>query len=179
MVIERVYTVPLRKGFHETAKYKKTKKAGATLVAFLSQHLKQPETKKIFIGKNLNKKLWEHGIRNPPARIKITVIKEDDGTVKAELYGFKYDHKKKEAKEEKSKVEEKLDALKGKSAEKKEKKTDTSENAEDTKAKSTSSDVKKEHHEHDHGPAKEHEHKHDAEHAHPHEMPKKAPSKKK
>jgi ribosomal protein L31E len=120
MVIERTYNVPLRKGFIKKAKYKKTKKAVSVLKEFLAQHMKSD---KIFIGKNLNQHLWKHGIKNPPHHVKITVIKEDDGTVKAELLGFKYDHKTKgekeqSAKEEKKPAEKKKDKLEKKPAEK-------------------------------------------------------------
>ena len=66
MVIERVYNVPLRKGFKLTARYKKTKKAGSVLKEFLSKHMKQPDLNKVYIGKNLNKEIWKHGIKNPP-----------------------------------------------------------------------------------------------------------------
>lgn len=131
-IIERVYIVPLRKGFRETEEYRKTKKAVATLKAFLKRHMKQEDDKKIRIGKNLNKELWKHGIKNPPAKVKIVVIKEDDGTVKAELFGFKYEHKKKDktAKPEKGSIAEKLEAVKGKKKEDKDDK-ETTETAED------------------------------------------------
>ncbi|HIH31138.1 TPA: hypothetical protein HA235_00370 [Candidatus Woesearchaeota archaeon] len=95
-MIERTYIVPLRKGFINKARYKKAKKAVSTLQEFLKQHMKSD---KIRIGKNLNEYLWKHGIKNPPHHVKVSVIKEDDGTVKAELHGFKYDHMKKEEKE--------------------------------------------------------------------------------
>jgi large subunit ribosomal protein L31e len=108
-MIERTYNVPLRKGFHETAKHKKTKKAVAVLKEFLSRHM---HSDKILIGKNLNQELWKHGIKNPPHHVKIHVIKEDDGTVKAELHGFKYDHKKKEEKDKKETPEKKKDTKK-------------------------------------------------------------------
>jgi len=163
---EKIYIVPLRKGFHETEKYRKTKKAVTTLRLFLKQHLKQQDDKKILIGKNLNEELWKHGIKNPPGKVKIVVIKEDDGTVKAELFGHSYTHKKKEAKEEKkSGVEEKIDAVKKKVA----KKTDTPA---EKKAKSTGAPLKKEHHDHNHETGPEHENKHSEEHARAHEMPK-------
>ena len=121
MVIERSYNVPLRKGFRETAKYKKTKKALTVLKEFLKQHMKSD---KILIGNHLNEELWKHGIKNPPHHVKITAIKEDDGTVKAELIGFKYSHKKKEQKEEKEEKKE----------EKKEKPKKTETPKEETKA---------------------------------------------
>lgn len=119
MVIERVYNIPLRKGFRQTARYKKTKRAGAVLKEFLSRHMKQPDLKKVLIGRNLNIELWKHGIKNPPCQVKVTVIKEDNGDVKAELYGFKYEHKKKAEKEDKeSKAEAKKEAKKKSTEEK-------------------------------------------------------------
>lgn len=107
-MIERTYNVPLRTGFRNTARYKKTKKAVTTLREFLVRHMK---SEKILIGENLNKFLWKDGIKNPPHHVKITVIKEDDGTVKAELHGMKYEHQtkaeKEKAAEKKKKAEEK------------------------------------------------------------------------
>ena len=46
---ERTYNIPLRKGFINTARHKKTKKAVSTLKEFLQKHLKSD---KIKIGKN-------------------------------------------------------------------------------------------------------------------------------
>ena len=95
-MIERTYTIPLRKGFINKAKHRKTKKAVAVLKAFLRRHMK---SEKIKIGKNLNKFLWQHGIKNPPHHVKVQALKDDDGTVKAELLGFRYEHFTKEQKE--------------------------------------------------------------------------------
>jgi len=130
MVIERVYNVPLRKGFRQTARYKKTKRAGAVLKEFLSRHMKQPDYNKVLIGTHLNTELWKHGIKNPPCQVKVVVIKEDNGDVKAELFGFKYEHKKKAEKEEKesksdSKIEAKLKELRKKSSSAEDKKEHT------------------------------------------------------
>ena len=129
MVTERVYNVPLRKGFRQVARYKKTKKAVRILQEFLSRHMRQPDFDKIHVGKNLNKELWKHGIKNPPCQVKVVVIKEDNGDVKAELYGFKYEHKKKAEKESEkekkdSKIEEKTKEAKKKSAETKQEHTE-------------------------------------------------------
>ena len=107
-MIERTYNIPLRKGFINTARHKKTKKAVSTLKEFLQKHLKSD---KIKIGKNLNKFLWQHGIKNPPHHVKVQVIKEDDGTVKAELLGFKYEHLNKEQKTKEEKPEKKKEDM--------------------------------------------------------------------
>lgn len=132
-MIERTYNVPLRTGFRNTARYKKTKKAVTTLREFLAKHMKSD---KILIGKNLNKFLWKHGIKNPPHHVKVTVIKEDDGTVKAELLGFKYEHmtkadkdaaKEKKEKAEKKNKEEKKESKKEETEGEKESKKETLE----------------------------------------------------
>lgn len=159
MVIERVYNVPLRKGFRQVARYKKAKKAVRVLQEFLSRHMKQPDMDKILVGKNLNKELWKHGIKNPPSQVKVVVIKEDNGDVKAELYGTKYEHKKKAEKEEKeskssSKIEEKAKELKKKL---------TSEN----KHEHTHADGSVHNHEHNH----EEKHEHAAAQTHEHTKP--------
>ena len=164
MTIERVYNIPLRKGFVDVAAYKKTKRAVRTLQEFLSKHMHQPDMNKVLIGKNLNLELWKHGIKNPPGQVKVVVVKEDNGDVKAELYGFKYEHKKKEQKEDKQ--ESKIDEMMSKVS----------------KKKSTSSETKHEHHEHSHDSpdAHTHEEKHEHTTAQTHEKPavKKAPAKK-
>lgn len=121
MVIERNYNVPLRKGFRNKVMYRKTKKAVTTLREFLKQHMKSD---RILIGKNLNEFLWKHGIKNPPHHVKITALKEDDGTVKAELLGFKYEHM---TKAEKDKISEKKEKAEKKKKEEKKKIEDTVE----------------------------------------------------
>ena len=67
------------------------------------------KSENIKLGKQVNEHIWKHGIKNPPHHVKITAIKEEDGTVKAELEGFKF----KEAIKSKKK-EEKATGLKGK-----------------------------------------------------------------
>jgi ribosomal protein L31E len=137
-MIERTYNVPLRSGFRNTTRYKKTKKAVTTLREFLQQHMKSD---KILIGRNLNKFLWKDGIKNPPHHVKVTVIKEDDGTVKAELLGFKYEHmtkaEREAVKDKKEKAEKKKEEVKKEEKKKAEKAKMTSE---DKKEETTKED---------------------------------------
>ena len=84
MTLERTYNIPLRKDFQRAPKYKRAKKAVNSLKEFLQRHMKSED---IRIGSSLNEKLWVHGIRNPPHHIKVTAVKADDGTVRAELFG--------------------------------------------------------------------------------------------
>lgn len=140
-VIERTYTIPLRKEWLNVPKYKRAKKAVTAVKQFLKKHLKVHREVKldyadIKLGRYLNLELWHHGIRNPPSRIKVTVQKDDKGIVRAELFGKPIIVEKKEevkkgltekikekvtGKEEKPKmVKEELKAAEAKPAEKKE-----------------------------------------------------------
>ena len=93
--IERTYTIPLRKEFNKTPRWKKTKKAVSAVKQFLMKHMKSEDIK---LGRALNENLWKHGIRNPPHKIKVSVTRDDKGTVRAELFGVKAEETKKETK---------------------------------------------------------------------------------
>lgn len=86
-MIERNYTVPLRHGFRNAARYRKTNRAVATLVAFLKRHMKSDDVK---VGQHLNEELWKRGARNPPPRVRIIATKDDKGVVRAELQGKQF-----------------------------------------------------------------------------------------
>ncbi len=100
-MLERNYTVPLRKEILKKPKHKRAKKAVKALKEFVQRHMKPESEKDILIGEQLNKKIWEHGMKNPPVRLKITAIKDDKGIVKVELEGVKFVDKKKDKKEKK------------------------------------------------------------------------------
>jgi len=87
--IERTYTVPLRAGYRNAPAYYRTNKAVSTLRKFIMRHMKAKD-ENIKMGQQLNELLWKHGIKNPPARVTITVKKTDDGIVTAELVGKDY-----------------------------------------------------------------------------------------
>jgi len=122
-VLERTYVVPLRKEWRKAPKYKRAKKAGAALKQFLVKHMKSDDIK---IGKYLNELIWQRGIRSPPHSVKINVVKDDKGMVKAELVGKPIEEvaKKPEEKKEETKVEGKKEVKEEKKEEKKEIKTE-------------------------------------------------------
>ncbi|MEK6938664.1 MAG: 50S ribosomal protein L31e [Nanoarchaeota archaeon] len=109
IILERTYNVPLRKGYQKAPNWKRTNKAVNTLKEFLIRHMKSENVK---IGKELNDKLWLHGIKNPPHHVKITVTKYEKGLVKAELFGAK----KEEAAKAKNKIEKKSEKKAAKKA---------------------------------------------------------------
>ncbi|MDD5086135.1 MAG: 50S ribosomal protein L31e [Candidatus Nanoarchaeia archaeon] len=120
IVIEREYVIPLRKEFQKTPKYKRAKKTISAVKEFLIKHMKSDNVK---LGKYLNLKVWENGIKNPPHKVKVKVEKYDDGLVKAELVGAPVEKPEKEKKNAKKteKPEEKKED-KDKTAKKEDKK---------------------------------------------------------
>ena len=96
-ILERTYNVPLRKEYRKVPRWKKTKKAVSALRQFLIKHMKSEDVK---LSKELNEKLWKHGIKNPPHHVKVTVTKNDKGEVRAELFEKKVPKKNIEKKEE-------------------------------------------------------------------------------
>ncbi|MCD4759932.1 60S ribosomal protein L31 [archaeon] len=81
--MERIYNIPLRKEFQKAPRYKKTSKAMRAVKEFLTKHMKAKEVK---IGKYLNEELWKNGPKNPPHKVNVKAVKEED-IVKAELVG--------------------------------------------------------------------------------------------
>ncbi len=81
---ERFYTIPLaKKGFEKTPKWKHSKKAVKVVREFLERHMK-PEGD-VYISQDVNERIWENGIKNPPRRIRVRVTKSIDGIVRAYL----------------------------------------------------------------------------------------------
>lgn len=86
MAVERTYTIPLRREWLKSVKYKRAKKAVKAIREFLMRHMKA-SLENVRLGKHLNLELWKHGIKNPPSRVKVNVTKDDKGVVVAELFG--------------------------------------------------------------------------------------------
>ena len=112
--IEREYVIPLRDKVRVVPRYKKTNKAVKTIKEFLARHMKirDRDLNKIKIDKYLNEALWFRGIRKPPHKIKVKVIKEGE-IVRAELSDMPNKLKFKKIREEKS-LQKAQDLLEGK-----------------------------------------------------------------
>ena len=108
--LERTYIIPIRANVIRRAKYKRAKRAVNIVKEFLEKHMKSSDVK---LGQMINRELWKRGIKNPPGKIKVVAIKDDKGSVKAELFGHKYLEKKKEVKVEKSKLEQLKEKMMG------------------------------------------------------------------
>jgi large subunit ribosomal protein L31e len=104
--LERVYNIPLRSGWRKTPRYKKAKKAITTLKEFIARHMKC-DIDEVKLGRNLNHEIWSRGIKHPPHHVKVTLTKNDEGIVVAELFGHKYNEPTKVDREAAQKKKEK------------------------------------------------------------------------
>jgi large subunit ribosomal protein L31e len=114
-VLEKEYTVPLRKGWLKVPKYKRANKAVKTLKEFLVRHMKvyDRDLRKIKLDIELNNEIRFRGMKKPACKIKVRAKKFDDGIVRVSLIDlpnhikFARLKEKKLKKEDKKKVEEK------------------------------------------------------------------------
>lgn len=109
ITLERTYNIPLRREYLKVPNWRRTEKAVTATREFLKRHLKAESVDKVKLGKELNEELWKHGIKNPPHHVKVTVTKDKEGLVRAELFGVKKEEAPagKKAKERKKEGKEK------------------------------------------------------------------------
>lgn len=128
-VLERTYNIPLRREFLKVARYMRAKKAGIAVRQFLERHMKG----KAKLGNHLNKKIWEHGIKNPPHHVKVTAIKYDDNVIRAELVGFPVEPLKEEKEAKKEKKTQKEEKKEDRKEDKKDKTDERKEEVKEEK----------------------------------------------
>ncbi|MDI6819742.1 MAG: 50S ribosomal protein L31e [Candidatus Hodarchaeaceae archaeon] len=78
---ERIYVVPLRAA-RKAPRHRRTPRAVKVVREFLKRHMKSENIK---LNEGLNRKLWERGIERTLPRIRLRVVKQDDGSVEAFL----------------------------------------------------------------------------------------------
>lgn len=104
-VLERVYVVPMRRGFLKVPEYKRAKKAVKTLKEFLAKHMKveNRDISKVKVDIYLNNEIWFRGIKKPLNKVKVKARKVD-GIVHAELAEIPEAVKFKKQKDDKKKA---------------------------------------------------------------------------
>src|SRR3989344_7194038 len=87
LILEREYSVPLRKEWLKVPRYKRSNKAIKALKEFMVRHMKiyDRDLKKIKIDVNLNNEIRFRGVKKPYSKIKVKAKKFDNDTVKVEL----------------------------------------------------------------------------------------------
>lgn len=73
----RVYTINLSKVLL-SPENRRTKRAINMIKEFATRHMKSEEIK---IDEELNKQMWQNGIRHPPRRVRVKMSKDEDGVV--------------------------------------------------------------------------------------------------
>ncbi len=130
VILEREYTVPLRRGWLKVAQHKRANRAIKELKKFLARHMKiyDRDLRKIKIEQILNNEIRFRGMRKPPAKIKVKAKKYDNDIVRVELINIPEHVKFARLRENKEKIKEKKeDKIKGKDEVKKEEKVEVKE----------------------------------------------------
>ncbi|MBA7502417.1 hypothetical protein ES706_01002 [subsurface metagenome] len=78
---ERIYVIPLREA-KSARRQRRTSRAVKIVHEFLRRHMKSEEIK---LNQALNRKLWERGAKHHLPRIRVRVVKQDDGSIEAFL----------------------------------------------------------------------------------------------
>ena len=103
--IERIYTVPLKRA-KRVPRTKRAPTAVRELKAFITKHMKPMDDegdiikdyriaskrnirnqseKKIFIDEEVNEFIWRRGRENPPSKIRVKILRTEDGVVEVSL----------------------------------------------------------------------------------------------
>ena len=82
VLLERIYTIPLRKAYYVPRK-KRANKAIRIIREFVKRHLHVDD---VIISAEVNEYVWSRNIEKPPRKIKVIVKKIDESTAKVELY---------------------------------------------------------------------------------------------
>lgn len=80
IVEERVYVVPLWIKLKKIRGLHRAKKVVKFLREFISKHMKT-DLNSVKISTKVNEEIWARGIRNPPRRIKVRVVRTKDDVV--------------------------------------------------------------------------------------------------
>ena len=76
--------VPLRNAWNIT-RYKRAPRAIQIIKDEVIRHLKVLPEEESYIDPEVNEKIWERGIENPPRKIKLTVIRHDEPDIPIEV----------------------------------------------------------------------------------------------
>ncbi len=95
--LSRVYTINLSKVWLSPAN-RRTKRAINMIKEFATRHMKAEEIK---IDEELNRQMWKMGIRHPPRKVRVKMVKDEDDIVTVSPYS---EEVKEEVVEEKPEV---------------------------------------------------------------------------
>jgi large subunit ribosomal protein L31e len=80
--LTRVYTINLGRAWL-TPEYKRTDRVINMIKEFATKHMKSDEIK---LEQDLNRQIWSRGKTNPPRKVRVKMVKDEDGVVTVSLY---------------------------------------------------------------------------------------------
>jgi large subunit ribosomal protein L31e len=80
--LSRVYTINLGKAWI-TPQHKRTDRVINLIKEFAKRHMKSEEIK---IDQDLNRQIWRRGKTNPPRKVRVKMVKDEDGIVIVSSY---------------------------------------------------------------------------------------------
>ncbi|MDF0682059.1 MAG: 50S ribosomal protein L31e [Candidatus Nitrosocosmicus sp.] len=119
--LARIYTINFSKAWL-TPKHKRTDRVVNMIKEFAIKHMKSSQIK---IDQELNRYIWERGKTNPPRKVRVRIVKDEDDQVIVSLYEdivIESDSQTKTEPLEKVEVKDDTDEIEEGGAEKKESK---------------------------------------------------------
>lgn len=80
--LTRVYTINLGRAWL-TPEHKRTDRVINMIREFATKHMKSDEIK---LEQDLNRQIWSRGKTNPPRKVRVKMVKDEDGVVTVSLY---------------------------------------------------------------------------------------------
>ena len=80
--ITRVYTINLGKAWI-TPQYRRTDRVVNMIREFAIKHMKSEDIK---VDQDLNRQVWSRGKTNPPRKVRVKMVKDEDGVVTISSY---------------------------------------------------------------------------------------------
>ena len=80
--LTRVYTINLGRAWL-TPEHKRTDRVVNMIREFAEKHMKSDEIK---LDQDLNRSVWSRGKTNPPRKVRVKMVKDEDGVVTVSLY---------------------------------------------------------------------------------------------
>ena len=80
--LTRVYTINLGRAWL-TPQHKRTDRVINMIREFAEKHMKSDEIK---LEQDLNRQVWSRGKTNPPRKVRVKMVKDEDGVVTVSLY---------------------------------------------------------------------------------------------
>lgn len=82
---ERILNIPLRRAKNDPAS-KRASIAMKEIREYVSRHMKVP-AEDVWIDNSTNEEVWKRGIKKPPSKIRVKIIKFEDGIVEVSIPG--------------------------------------------------------------------------------------------